>query len=272
MNNATGGEKPHAAQPLISATIICKNEVEKIRGALNSVRFCDEVIVVDSGSTDGTLEICYELADRVVENEWPGYIAQQNYATSLANGKWVLSIDADERVTPELAKEIVELLRSGADMDGYAITRHVYYLGRWIDHSGWYPELRVRLFQKGKGNWEGTEPHYDIVAQGPVGKLKGEIQHYTYDDLQDQVARTNNFTDLLAREHDRRGRKATLGHLVFRPPLEFFKKFVFKSGYKDGLPGFILAVTSAFYVFLKFAKLWERQNVGDKKPWLDDGE
>lgn len=258
--------------PLISATIICKNEVEKIRAALNSVRFCDEVIVVDSGSTDGTVEICRELADRVIENEWPGYIAQQNYATSLARGKWVLSIDADERATPELADEIKRVIQAEDAKDAYAVTRHVHYLGRWIDHCGWYPELRVRLFKNGRGEWAGTEPHYDIVAKGPTGKLKGEIQHYTYDDLTDHIGRLNSFTTLLAREHDKRGRRATLMHLLVRPPLEFFKKYIIHAGYRDGVPGLIVSVSSAFYVFLKFAKLWERQKVGDAKPWMEDAK
>ena len=134
-----------SAPPRLSATIICKNEVEKIRGALESVRFCDEVVVVDSGSTDGTLAICRELADVVVERGWPGYVAQQNFALAQARGEWVLSIDADERVTPELAREIEAALAAGPAVDGYRISRHVQYLGRWIDHGGWYPERRLRL-------------------------------------------------------------------------------------------------------------------------------
>jgi glycosyltransferase involved in cell wall biosynthesis len=135
------------AGPLLSATIICRDEIEKIRGALESVRFCDEVVVVDSGSTDGTLEVCRELADVVVERPWPGYVEQQNHALSLARGAWVLSIDADERVTPELAREVRAALAESPEVDAFRITRHVHYLGRWIDHSGWYPEPRTRLFR-----------------------------------------------------------------------------------------------------------------------------
>ncbi len=261
-----------AAPPRLSATVICKDEAEKIRGCLESVRFCDEVVVVDSGSTDGTVAIARELADRVVERDWPGYVAQQNFARGAARGQWVLSIDADERVTPELAREIQALLRSGEPgVDGFRITRHVHYLGRWIDHSGWYPEPRVRLFRREKGRWEGVDPHYDVRVDGALGDLEGEIVHYTYDDLADHVRTLNRFSSILAREHRARGRRFSWLALLGRPPLEFLKKYVLKKGYRDGAPGFYVATLSAFYVFLKFAKLWEAERIGDERPWHREG-
>lgn len=260
-----------AARPRLSATVICKDEAEKIRGCLESVRFCDEVVVVDSGSADGTLEICRELADVVVEADWPGHVAQKNRALDLATGEWVLPLDADERVTPELAEEIRLLLGEEPRFDGYRVNRHVHYLGRWIDHSGWYPEPRVRLFRRAKGRWGGVNPHDEVVVEGAVGDLRGEIVHYTYDDLEDHVRTLNRFSSILAREHGARGRRFSWASLCLRPPLEFLKKYVLKRGFLDGAPGFFVAVLSAFYVFLKFAKLWEAERVGDRRPWRDGG-
>ncbi|MHB8764273.1 MAG: glycosyltransferase family 2 protein [Deferrisomatales bacterium] len=254
-------------RPRLSATVICKDEVEKIRGCLESVRFCDEVVVVDSGSTDGTVAICRELADRVVERDWPGYVAQQNFAREQARGEWVLSIDADERVTPDLAREIREALGGPTPVDGFRITRHVHYLGRWIDHSGWYPEPRVRLFRRDRGRWEGVDPHYDVAVEGALGRLRGEIVHYTYDDLADHVHTLNRFSSILAREHGARGRRFSWPALLLRPPLEFLKKYVVKRGFLDGAAGFYVAALSSFYVFLKFAKLWEAERVGEGRPW-----
>jgi glycosyltransferase involved in cell wall biosynthesis len=259
------------ARPRLSATVICKDEAEKIRGCLKSLRFCDEIVVVDSGSTDGTLEICRELADRVIERGWPGYVAQQNYARSQAWGEWVLSIDADERVSPELARAIGGALAGSPSVDGFRITRHVHYLGRWIDHSGWYPERRVRLFRRERGRWEGIDPHYDVVVEGAVADLPGEILHYTYDDIEDHVRTLNRFSSILAREHRSRGRRFSWVSLLLRPPLEFFKKYVLKRGVQDGAPGFFVAALSSFYVFLKLAKLWEAERVGDRRPWRDGG-
>lgn len=255
------------ARPLLSATIICQDESAKIRGALESVRFCDEVVVVDSGSTDGTLDICRELADVVVERPWPGYVAQQNYARTLARGEWVLSVDADERATPELAAEIRRLLAAAPELDGFRVSRHVHYLGRWIDHSGWYPEPRVRLFRRERGTWTGIDPHYDVAVAGPVGSLTGEIEHYSYDDLEDHVRTLNRFSTLLAREHRARGRRFSWAALLLRPPLEFLKKYVLKRGFLDGAQGFFVASVSAFYVFLKVAKLWEAEHAPPERPW-----
>lgn len=262
------GEK-RSGRPTLSATVICRDEAEKLRGCLESVRFCDEVVVVDSGSTDGTLEIARQLADVVVEREWPGYVAQQNFARTRARGEWVLSVDADERVNEDLAAEIQDTLAQPPAVDGFRITRHVHYLGRWIDHCGWYPEPRVRLFRRERGRWDGVDPHYDVVVEGPLGELQGEIVHYTYDDLEDHVRTLNRFSSILAREHRERGRRFSWASLLFRPPLEFCKKYIVKRGFLDGPQGFYVSVLSAFYVFLKFAKLWEAERIGAERPWRD---
>ncbi|MBI5442820.1 MAG: glycosyltransferase family 2 protein [Deltaproteobacteria bacterium] len=267
--------RPEAPEPptvRLSAILICKDEVEKIRGTLESVRFCDEVIVVDSGSTDGTLEICRELADVVVERGWPGHVAQKNHALSLARGEWVLSLDADERVTPELAEEIRRVLAAEPHVDGFFINRHVHYLGRWIDHSGWYPEPRLRLFRRTMGRWGGTNPHDEVILDGPSGRLRGDIVHFTYDDLEDHVRTLNGFSSILAGEHAAAGRRFSWAALLLRPPLEFLKKYVLKRGFLDGPQGFFVASLSAVYVFLKAAKLWEKERVGGSRPWRDGGE
>ncbi len=260
-----------SSRPRLSATVICKDEVEKIRGCLESLRFCDEIVVVDSGSTDGTLEICRELADVVVEADWPGHVAQKNRALDLARGEWVLPLDADERVTPGLAREIQEVLSTDPSEAGYYIRRHVYYLGRWIDHSGWYPEYRIRLFRREKGRWHGVDPHDEVRVEGTVGRLRGEIIHYTYDDMEDHVRTLNRFSSILAREHHRLGRRFSWIHLIARPPLEFLKKYLLQRGFLDGPQGFYVASISAFYVFLKLAKLWEIERVGGDRPWRREG-
>jgi glycosyltransferase involved in cell wall biosynthesis len=249
-------------RPLLSATVVCRDEAAKIRECLESVRFCDEIVVVDSGSTDGTLALCRELADRVVEREWPGYVAQQNFALSQVTGEWVLSIDADERVTPELAQEITAVLSQAPSDDGFLIPRRVHYLGRWIDHSGWYPAARLRLFRRDRGRWQGVDPHLYAVVDGSTGRLRGDIIHHTYDDIADHVRTLNRFSSVLANEHHARGRRFSWASLIFRPPLEFLRKYVFRRGFLDGAPGFYVAAVSAFYVFLKFAKLWEAERLG----------
>ncbi|GAB4271954.1 MAG: glycosyltransferase family 2 protein [Deferrisomatales bacterium] len=258
-----------ASGPRLSATLICRDEADKIRGALESVRFCDEVVVLDSGSTDGTVEICRELADVVVETHWPGHVEQKNRALDRATGQWVFALDADERATPELAAEIRRVLAEEPAVDGFLIGRHVHYLGRWIDHSGWYPEPRVRLFRRGRGRWVGIDPHDEVRVEGPVGRLRGEIVHYTYDDLADHVRTLNRFSSAFAREHGARGRRFSWGQLLARPPLEFLKKYVVQRGFLDGPQGFFVASLSAFYVFLKWAKLWEAERVGARRPWRD---
>ncbi len=253
-------------RPRLSATVICRDEAAKIRGALESVRFCDEVVVVDSGSTDGTLEIARELADIVVEADWPGHVAQKNRAVELATGDWVLSVDADERVTPELEQEIGRVLSEGPQCDGYAVNRRVLYLGRWIAHGGWYPQPRVRLFRRGAGRWGGLNPHDEVKVEGRVAQLQGDLLHYTYDDIEDHVRTLNRFTSILAKEHRARGRRFSWVALGTRPPLEFLKKFVLQRGFLDGPQGFFVAALSSFYVFLKQAKLWEIERTRDPPP------
>ncbi len=244
----------------ITATIITFNEEENIRGALESVKWADEIVVVDSGSCDATVEICREYTDRVFHNPWPGHIEQKNFAVSRASGDWIISIDADERVTPALAEEIKRAVENPS-ADAYSIPRRAFYLGRWINHSGWYPDRKVRLFRKDRGRWSGVNPHDKVAVQGRVGKLKGDILHYTYRNISSHVGAMNSFTDISSRELLHRG-KGRMSDMLLRPLWAFIKKYFIKQGFRDGVPGFIIAVSTGYYVFLKYAKLWELKNTG----------
>lgn len=243
----------------LSVTIITLNEESNIRDALESVKWADEIVVVDSGSTDKTVDICREYTDKVFYNPWPGHIAQKNLAIEKSTHHWILSIDADERVTPELAGEIKRVLE-GPSVDAYAVPRLVFYLGRWIDHS-WYPDYKVRLFRRDKGRWGGINPHDKVVVDGKVERLKGDLLHYSYKDIAHHVNTMNSFTTISAREYSKLGKEAGLLDLIFKPAGMFLKKYLLKQGFRDGMPGFIIAVSSAYYVFLKYAKLWELANI-----------
>lgn len=243
----------------LSVTIITLNEEANIRDALESVKWADEIVVVDSGSNDRTVEICREYTDKVFYNQWPGHIAQKNFAIGKATHSWILSIDADERLTPELAGEIRGALK-GPKADAYAVPRHVFYLGRWIDHSGWYPDYKVRLFRRDKASWGGINPHDKVMVNGRTERLKGDLLHYSYRDIAHHVNTMNSFTTTSATEYLKLGRRAGLLDLLFKPAGMFMKKYILKQGFRDGLPGFIIAVSSAYYVFLKYAKLWELIN------------
>ncbi len=247
----------------LSVAIITLNEERNIRDALESVTWADEIIVVDSGSKDRTIDICKEYTDKVFYNPWPGHVAQKNIAVNKTSYLWILSIDADERVTPALAGEIQEVLKTpGAD--AYAMPRHVYYLDRWINYSGWYPDYKVRLFRKDKARWGGTNPHDVVVVKGNVAYLKGDITHYSYSDISHHVNTINNFTTISAGEYLKLGKKAGVWNMISRPFGTFFKKYFLKQGFRDGVPGFIIAVSSAYYVFLKYAKLWELVHVTNR--------
>ena len=240
----------------LSVTIITLNEEKNIRDALESVKWAYEIVVVDSGSSDKTVDICKEYTEKVFYNPWPGYMAQKNFAVDKATYQWILSIDADERVTPRLVKEIQEVLQY-PKADAYAMPRHVFYLGKWIDHSGWYPDYKVRLFRKDNARWGGINPHDVVIVNGKVEYLKGDLNHYTYKDISHHVNTINNYTTISAGEYLKLDKKANLWDIILRPAATFFKKYFLKQGFRDGFPGFVIAVSSAYYVFLKYAKLWE---------------
>lgn len=240
----------------LTALVISKDEEEKIEDCLKSLLFADEIVMIDSGSTDGTIEIAKSYGVRVVHNDWPGYIGQRNFAKKFAEGEWVLSLDADERVSPELRDEIIKVLKN-PKADGYAIPRVVFYINRWIRHCGWYPDRKIRLFKKEKGVWGGENPHDKVILDGKVENLNGDLYHLSFDDISDHIRTIQNFTSVAADERVAKGKKAGLFAILLRPPATFLKMYILKRGFLDGIPGFIVSSLSAWHVFSKYIKIRE---------------
>ncbi len=246
-------------KPKVSATIICKDEAHNIEDCLKSVAWCDEIVVVDSGSTDGTVDLARKFTPKVLFNAWPGYVAQKNFALDQATGDWVISLDADERCTPELQAALErELPQAPADLAGFEAKRHVKYLGRWIDHGGWYPDWKLRVVRKGKARWGGVDPHDKLIPDGPVKRLEADIHHFTYRDFAHQIRIINHFSDVVVNEYVKQGKSPSILQAVFHPPWKFFECYVWKLGFLDGFAGFVIAVGSAFYIFARYVKLWEK--------------
>lgn len=250
----------------LSAAIICQDEADRIEECLASVAWCDEIVVVDSGSRDATVEIARKLASRVVHNAWPGYVAQKNFALEQTTGDWILCLDADERVTPALRAAIERALAGDPAVAGFEVRRHVFYLGRWIDHGGWYPDWKLRLVRRGRARWGGVDPHDKLLADGPVARLDADLVHLTYRDFADHLRTVQRFSDVVADGWAREGRRFSLARALLRPPVKFFECFVWKQGFRDGWPGFVIAATSAFYVFAKHVKLFDRSRADGVAP------
>ena len=246
-----------SARALISCCIVCGNEETNIRRCLESVKWCDEIVVVDSFSTDRTLDICREYTSLIIQRAWPGHVEQKRFALAQATHEWVLNVDADEEVSPELQREILAVLqRNDPAVDGFSVPRLVYYLGQWW-WRGWYPGYRLRLFRKAKARWGGVNPHEKVLLRGPADRLHGNLYHYTYTDISDHLRTVNAFTEVTAREQPLRGKHARVSALLWRPFWRFLRFYVLRGTIRDGVPGFFVAVTAAFYGFLKYAKLWE---------------
>ena len=250
----------------ISACVTAGNEERNIARCLTSLGWCDEIVVVDSFSTDRTVEISRRFTDRVYQHEWLGYIGQKNLVINMARHPWVLILDADEEVSPALRDEMLNALeRDGDACAGYEFPRQVHYLGRWIRHGEWYPDIKLRLFRRALGHAEGREPHDHIVVKGRVSRLRNPIFHYTYDDIRDHLDTVNRFSSITAAEMFKEGGRPRMVDLWIRPLWRFLKAFVFKGGILDGRRGLLIAVISAFGVLVKYSKLWEfHQQAGAK--------
>ncbi len=259
-----GGKLP------ISVAVITLNEEKAVRECLESVLWAEEIVVGDSGSTDGTEAACREYTDRLVVHEWEGYVGQKNYARSLCRNDWVLSLDADERVTAELAAEIKELFSraGGPEADGYYMPRKLFYLGRYLTHGGWYPDKKLRLFKKDKGRWVGGRVHERVELEGRTGQLRGDIIHLSYEDIRDHVMRVERFASLSAEDKRGSGTCSIVLRMVLEPPLVFVKKYLLRLGFLDGVPGLVAAWLSGVHVFLKYAKCWELRR---EEPRRGDG-
>ena len=238
----------------ISATIITFNEERNVARVLESLRCCDEVLVLDSGSNDRTVEIASNLGARVVEASWHGYAAQKNIAAELASHDWILSLDADESVSEALEAEIWQIKKSGPQFDGYTMPRLAQYLGRWILHSGWYPDRKVRLFDRRKAKWVGEFVHESVTVDGRVGHLKSNLLHFTCQSLSEHLRAMDNYTTLAAQEMVSRGKTISFNHLLFDPPWTFLRTYVLQLGFLDGVEGLAIAYMAALYNFVKYSK------------------
>jgi len=246
--------------PKLSIAIITYNEEPNIRRTLESVRWADEIVVVDSGSTDKTVEICQEYTDKVVYQEWLGFSSQKNFAIDNTTGEWVLSLDADEPVEPELGDEIRRIVASPDAFDGYRIPRKTYFLDKQIRHGGWYPDYNLRLFRKGKGRFENRAVHEAIKVEGRIGTTEHALLHYAYPDLTSYMTSINKYSslavDVLAEKGISRFKTGWV-NIILRPLATFMHKYFLRLGFLDGKAGLVLNLFHSYYVFAKYAKAWE---------------
>jgi glycosyltransferase involved in cell wall biosynthesis len=244
--------------PRLSVVIVTRDEEERIRPCLESVSWADEVIVVDAESQDKTATIARELTDHVVVRPWPGYAAQKNFAVGLARGTWVLSLDADETVSPALRAEIEALVKDAGARDGYEVPRRNIFWGRWIRHGGLYPDWQLRLFRRGRGRFGERAVHESVRVEGAVGRLAGHLEHRSYRDVADFLARADRYSTLAAEDWIAQGRRVRAADFVLRPLGRFLGMYVVGRGFLDGWRGFLLAALYAYYVLIRSAKVWER--------------
>ena len=242
----------------LSVVVVTLNEAERLRACLESVAWADEIVVVDAESDDKTATIAREFTDRVVVRPWPGYAAQKNTAIELATGDWILSLDADEIVSTELAADVGRILTANGPADGYAVPRRNIFWGRWVRHGGLYPDWQVRLFRRTRGRFAARAVHESVSVDGRVERLAGHLEHRSYRDLGDFLARADRYATLAATEAVAQGRRAGVGDLVLRPLGRFVVMYVVRGGFLDGWRGFLLASLYAYYVLIRTAKIWER--------------
>ena len=245
--------------PKLSVTIIALNEAAQVGTAIDSAAWADEIVLVDSGSTDGTCDIARDKGATVLTREWSGWIDQKNFAAERASHDWIFSLDADERIPPPLASEVRHLMTAEPSMRAYRVPRVTYHLGRWIRTTDFYPDFQTRLYNRRAGTWRGKYVHESVSVDGPVGRLTNELEHYSFRDLNDQLDRINLYTTLAARQMHEAGRRAGMLDLLVHPPAAFLRNYLLRRGILDGTAGLTISGMQAYSVFLKFAKLWELQ-------------
>jgi glycosyltransferase involved in cell wall biosynthesis len=238
----------------ITATIISLNEERNIARAIESLRCCDEILVLDSGSNDRTMELAANLGARVVESPWRGYAGQKNQAAECARHDWILSIDADEALSEALEGEIWGIKKNGPKYDAYTVPRLAQYLGRWILHSGWYPDRKVRLYDRRKAKWVGDFVHESVQVRGRIGHLESNLLHFTCDSLSEHLKTMDRYTTLAAEELVFRKTRIHLSQLILDPAWTFLKTYFVRRGFLDGTEGLTIAYMAALYTFLKYAK------------------
>jgi glycosyltransferase involved in cell wall biosynthesis len=243
-------------RPTLSAIVITKNEERAIRRCLESVAWADEIVVVDSGSTDRTPEICRELGVRFhATEEWPGYGPQKNRALRAATSEWVFSIDADEWVTPELRAEIEHALRKNDRADGYALPRRSSFCGRFMQHSGWWPDYVVRLFRRNAGHFSDDPAHERVIVTGKVARLREPLMHEAILNLEQMIAKMDAYSTATAQMKFARGERSTLLSALLHGVWTFVRTYLLRLGFLDGREGFMLAVANAEGSYYRYLKL-----------------
>jgi glycosyltransferase involved in cell wall biosynthesis len=243
----------------LSACVITLNEADRIEECLRSVSFCDETVVVDAHSTDGTRERAAALGARVIERDWPGYRSQKQFAVEAARHDWVLCVDADERVSAELAAEIIALRARGfGTAAGYSLPRITDYFGRFLRHGNAYPDRLVRLFDRRRGGWSGYEIHENTRIDGPTSRLRGRLEHYSYRSLADHQTRMQRYAELMAQTMYERGERCGLTKVLLNPQWRFLRGYLLRLGFLDGWRGLVFALVEAGYVRRKYLGLYAR--------------
>jgi glycosyltransferase involved in cell wall biosynthesis len=249
----------------ISVVIITFNELNRLEPTLKSVaNIASEIIVVDSYSTDDTIQIAKKYTKNIFQRKWKNYSDQKNFANSKASFPWILSLDADERLSPELQKELIQLKEREPESNGFSMPRQVFYLGKWIKHTVWYPDRKLRLFRKDKAYWEGEFVHERLVIEGEIQKLQGALLHFTYGSIHDHLNQINVFSDLAAQKLYAEKKKCGWANLVLNPIFGFIKSYYFKFGILDGYAGFVVSVLHGYSIFLRYAKLREIWKKGER--------
>jgi glycosyltransferase involved in cell wall biosynthesis len=259
---------PDTQRLKLSAFIITLNEERRIKDCLESLSFCDEIVVVDSFSTDQTRKIAESYNAKVIKREWTNFRDQKNFALMQCNNEWVLLIDADERVSSELRANIERVLQNGQTQNqahqvvGYELHRVVFFLGRWWRGTGWRDEYVLRFFRKDKVSWSDATVHEKLIPHGKVNRMSGELHHYSFDNISDQVQKLFRYAKLAAQEY--KGPRVGFTKLITSPFSRFFKFYFINRGILAGIAGFVVAINEAFYTFLKYAIVWEIQRGKEK--------
>lgn len=249
-----------SSRPSLTAAVISFNEEHNISRCLESLTWADEILLVDSGSTDRTREIAARSGARVLEHAWEGYGQQKNWAMSQARHPWVLFVDADEEVSAELREEILRFLEHSGENKGMEFPRRTRFLGRWIMHGGWYPNVLVRLAHRDFARWTEPAVHESLEVRGPVVRARSDLLHYTFRDVGDQVITNVRFSRLGAKVAGERGEKGTFIRILFKPIGKFLETYVWKLGFLDGFPGFVISVNAAHSIFMKYVELRFEEN------------
>ncbi len=231
---------------MLSAAIICRDEADRIEDAIRSVAFADECVVLDSGSRDDTVARARALGARVIETDWPGFVAQKNRALAACRGEWVLSIDADERVTPALRDEVLAAVATG-DAHGYRVPRRNFWLGHRLTAGHWYPDRKLRLARRERARWEGEDPHDVLVVDGPVKDLRADLNHVPYRSLAEHLATIDRYSALGAR-------RGTVLDILLRPSWHFVSGYLVRGGFRDGVAGLVVHALGALHVLLRWSR------------------